>query len=698
MSTGVVIVAMAAQSALGRSLRTMVDALQEDACGVREPKSLEQRPTQPKGVGEVPLAVGSPTDRFRAERLLRGTARQLLGEVATGLLSPDPRRNTAVIGTTVGGMRHCGAALRLQVSGVEGGGLDALAAVPASTVLQRALRSLPLGGGAITVSCACASALSAMAHGTALLRSHEADAVIAGGYDPVSEFVYGGFSALQLVAQGPLQPFAKEREGMKLGEGCVLFVLRRAEDALAFGLPVIAEIEAFGESSDAHHLTQPHPEGLGAAAALESAALHGRPDVLLAHATGTPGNDGAEYRAYVAALGEDLRNTKVVAMKGRLGHPLGAAGALELAIGLECARRRQIPSGAGPEPDHAEFPGLVLVRGTPQAGNPARITALAAGFGGANVAVSVLPAASTPGDLGSPACSSVRIAGWGAVSPGGRGADGLRRTLEGAPAGVPESVLSALVDRARFRRVALLPKLVIAAISDLCESGAISREELRRTPVLCATWHGACDFTERYYRDLVASGVDLANPLLFAESVPNIASGHASIGFGITAPCASVIGSRNSGLEALALARARVASRSWERAVVVAAEEPHSLVDAVLSRVSGAEISARSAAIAMLVEEVRGHDIRLDFSVGPRSVETEFLCSGSPIDRTALCGHRGCFGTAVPEFGSATAPAVAMLACTDSGGRFRSVASAEPGGHDWLLRFSCADTEGEPIS
>lgn len=687
MSDGVVIVAMAAQSALGLSLRDAVGAVRADLGGVREPVALEQQPATQKGVGEVPLQSGRYSDRFRAERLLRGTANALFASLPSGALPESSARTMLVVGTTVGGMRHCGAAVRLQAAGREDDALSVFADVPASAVLRSAFHGLPIGGAAITISCACASALSAIAHGSALLQSGEADAVVVGGYDPVSEFVYGGFGALQLIADGPLRPFAADRGGMKLGEGCVLLVLRRATDAARAGIPVIAGIESIGESSDAHHLTQPDPAGAGAAAALRLAVTGGRPDLLLAHATGTPGNDGAEYQAYRSTFGDQLASIRVAAMKGRLGHPLGAAGAMELAIALECLRQGLMPTGAGPEPDPEAFPGLALLRGSASPLPVRRITALAAGFGGANVAVTVVAGEDAPVKRPCAPARAASIAGWGSVSPGGRGVDGLRQLQAGAAGPVPDAVLSSLVDRARFRRIALLPRLVLAALADLRDSGAISGDELKQTPVLCATWHGAADFTERYYRDLVSSGLDLANPLLFAESVPNIASGHASIGFGITAPCASVIGSRNAGFEALALARARICAGTWDRAVVVAAEEPHPLVDAVLSRCSGSEIRSRSAAVAMLLRWVPEGSRASSFVVGPITTASTGRCSLSPIDASAFAGHPGVVGTALPEIGAATGPAVAMITACSDDGRFPDVVSAEPGGRLWRLGF-----------
>lgn len=193
MTGSVAIVASAASGALGCTLAELVEAIRGDGRGVRSPIALEQAPQVNRGAGEVPLAFAEGDDAFRAERLLRSTIDSLLSSAVGFPMSPDPSRNAVVVGTTVGGMRHCGNAMRSQRAGDEVGAMRSFCRVPASTVLRRALRGLPVHGSCITISCACASALSAIAHGSELLRSRAADAVIAGGYDPISEFVYGGF-------------------------------------------------------------------------------------------------------------------------------------------------------------------------------------------------------------------------------------------------------------------------------------------------------------------------------------------------------------------------------------------------------------------------------------------------------------------------------------------------------------------------
>ncbi len=685
MTDRIDIVGIAAQCGLGASVKDAIDAMRRDAPGMRPAAALEQRPCREPLVGEVRGRRMARSGRFRAEHMLRSTLLQLLASVPAETLPANNHRIGIVIGTTVGGMRHCGKALRLLAAGERTRALDVLGAVPAGRVLHRAIRDLPIRGPAVTISCACASALSAVAHGVALLRARVADAVVVGGYDPVSEFVYGGFTALQLVAPGLLRPFAESRDGMKLGEGCALLMLQRARDIALHGTRSFGSVAGIGESCDAYHLTNPHSEGRGAVDALRQAIEgEGLPDLLLAHATGTPANDAAEYEAYRRGFGPSLAQVPVAALKSRFGHPLGAAGAMELVLALAAAERELRVAGSGPEPDPKAFPDLQLARGPANPANPRRLMGLAAGFGGVNVAIMVdrKPEAGLP--KSSSASRQVRVTGWGAITPGGRGMDGLHRLMADSGGRVPDEVLDELVSRARTRRMAALPRLVMAAIEDLRLQGALASEELRETPVLCATWHGAADFTERYYRDLVESGIDLANPLLFAESVPNIGSAHASIGFGIRAACVSVIGCRGAALQSLALARARIVSGHWSRALVVAAEESHWMIDSTLSRFHGSPVASSAGAVAVLL---RGLACDQSGVGDPAPCATSRMTSASPLDQALLNGEEAVGVRGIPEMGSVTPLAVAMMEMESRPDRVTEVMSAEPGGGSNSAQF-----------
>lgn len=645
----IVITAASAITSLGTSRHATLDAMlvphSGPWTGVREAPSLEARPNPDANPDSGPdsgpdLSAGEAVESRpsvgcvsdRAERLLARAVRAAIAEArldaALSSTAGDGRaapRILTLLGTTLGGMRHWGAALR-------GGGADEVRRLTAASVLADALAETGLPMGGVTLCAACASGLTSVAAAAALLRVGEAEVVLAGGYDPISEFALGGFLALKLVAPTALRPFAIDREGMKLAEGYGVLVMERLDDALARGVVPLAIVAGTGEASDGHHLTQPHPEGAGAARAVRAALAdagqsHGTVDLLAAHATATPANDEAEYRAYAAVFGERLAAIPVMALKARLGHALGAAGAIELALGIAAMERGIIPATATGSVDRERFPWLDLVAEPREAGLR-RTLHVSLGFGGADAcaivgrfdgaAVSLhrsgdrlsetrrVDSADVTGEDG----SRVEVTGVGVLLPGAHdlaslGALMQRSTTErsagqrsGSPrrttgvasdaavgAGrVDQAVVNELVDPRAARRIAQLSQLTRAVGVLAVRDAGLTPEDLAETHAIVATEHGAVGYTQAYYEELVRSGVDMGNPMLFAESVPNVASAQLSLGLALGGATFTVIGSRLAGLQALHLAAARLRDGRWQRAIVVAVEERDPLLDEWMTR------------------------------------------------------------------------------------------------------------------
>lgn len=181
-------------------------------------------------------------------------------------------------------------------------------------------------GPAWTLSTACSSSAKAMASAARLLRTGVVDAVIAGGADSLCEFTVRGFMALESVSVERCNPFSRHRHGINIGEGAALFLMTRQ--------PGPVRLAGWGETSDAHHISAPAPEGHGAIAAiaqaLDRAGLDaGQIDYVNLHGTATPQNDAMESRAVPTALGAQV---PVSSTKPLTGHTLGAAGAIEAGL------------------------------------------------------------------------------------------------------------------------------------------------------------------------------------------------------------------------------------------------------------------------------------------------------------------------------------------------------------------------------
>jgi 3-oxoacyl-[acyl-carrier-protein] synthase II len=206
---------------------------------------------------------------------------------------------------------------------------------------------------------ACSSSLLALGQAWERLAAGELDLAVAGGAESLCRTTYAGFSSLKAVDAAKCRPFSRDRAGLNLGEGAVQILLEPLGRARARGAVIYAEVLGYGASMDAHHATAPHPEGEGAARAMAMALRTGRldpaeADLVSAHATATPANDGAECLAIRRALGAAADRVSVTSTKSQFGHTLGAAGAFGAAAALLALRDQAVsPTLRLEDPDPA---------------------------------------------------------------------------------------------------------------------------------------------------------------------------------------------------------------------------------------------------------------------------------------------------------------------------------------------------------
>jgi len=200
--------------------------------------------------------------------------------------------------------------------------------------------ALDLAGPSVTVSTACSSSAKVFAAAERMIRLGLADAAVVGGVDTLCGSVLFGFNALQLVSSEPCRPFDAERSGISIGEAAGFALLERAEDAARGGAaarrPAGVYLLGYGESSDAHHMSTPHPDGLGAERALDDALARagidaGAVDHINLHGTASAKNDEVEAALVARRF---PATTHASSTKGITGHTLGAAGIVEAAASL----------------------------------------------------------------------------------------------------------------------------------------------------------------------------------------------------------------------------------------------------------------------------------------------------------------------------------------------------------------------------
>jgi|TARA_Y100001949_G_scaffold165585_1_gene161468 3-oxoacyl-[acyl-carrier-protein] synthase II len=216
-----------------------------------------------------------------------------------------------------------------------------------------------------TVS-ACATGADSIGEALEMIRRGRADVVIAGGTEAaVCEIGVAGFNSCMALStrnedpQGASRPFDSGRDGFVLGEGAGLIVLESLKHAEQRGANILAELSGYGASSDAHHVTQPHPEGEGAARAMkwaieDAGIAPDKVDYINAHGTSTPLNDKYETIAMKRMYGDHAYKLAISSTKSMTGHLLGAAGGIEAAFTVLAIKDGVVPPTINindPDPD-----------------------------------------------------------------------------------------------------------------------------------------------------------------------------------------------------------------------------------------------------------------------------------------------------------------------------------------------------------
>lgn len=289
------------------------------------------------------------------------------------------------LGTSTSGILETERAYRRRdpVSGALPADLDYAGTQSTFSVADFVMTALGLSGPALVVSSACASTTKVFATAARMIEIGLCDAAIVGGADSLCLTTLYGFNALQLLAEAPCRPFDAGRAGLSIGEAAAFALLERPTSANTDSLKVLG----VGESSDAHHMSAPRPDGLGAALsmsrALASAGLRSEEiDYINLHGTATRIGDAAEDKAVVSLFGEI---TPCSSTKGHTGHTLGASGIVEAVIASLA-----ITEGFLPGSPHTEARDPALHCQYVTAARPARIRHAMSnsfGFGGSNASL-----------------------------------------------------------------------------------------------------------------------------------------------------------------------------------------------------------------------------------------------------------------------------------------------------------------------
>ena len=339
--------AYSATTALGRGNLAQANALRERRSGLRrndlgDGDRLDCWIGRVDGLEQAPLPAAFARWECRNNRLAWMALQEdgLVDAIAVAVARHGADRVAVVVGTSTSSI----GATEEAYSRLEGAAAD----FPAD--LDRPIVHTPhslgdfiqhatgLRGPCITVATACSSSAKVFAQAARLIQAGLVDAALVGGVDTLCGSVLYGFNALQLVSPEPCRPFDATRRGLSLGEAGGFALLERGDDAALL-------LRGYGESSDAHHMSAPHPEGLGARLAMRDALARAdldaaQVDYLNLHGTATAANDAVEARAVAMMFPDTLHAGST---KGWTGHTLGAAGIVESVIALIALDQGELP-------------------------------------------------------------------------------------------------------------------------------------------------------------------------------------------------------------------------------------------------------------------------------------------------------------------------------------------------------------------
>jgi 3-oxoacyl-[acyl-carrier-protein] synthase-1 len=384
-----------ATSCLGAGLAATLAALQQERSGLSscdfETVSIETQIGKVAGVDAVVLPAHLSAFDCRNNRLAQLGLEQdgFLAAVEASARRWGHERLGVFIGTSTSGILETEIAFRARDSlgGLLPASFDYEHRQNSFSVSDYVRRRLELTGPAASLCTACSSSAKAFAVAQRLIDANLIDAAVVGGVDSLCLTTLYGFHALQLMARTACRPFDRGRDGLSIGEAAAFALIERTADGADGADDETILLLGAGESSDAHHMSAPHPEGAGARMAMQRAldAAGLTPsdiDYINLHGTGTPSNDATEALAVGALFGPD---TPCSSTKAATGHTLGAAGALEAVICLLALRNGVLPAGLNLSELDPQCPINYLTRA--RLASPVTALSNSFGFGGVNCAL-----------------------------------------------------------------------------------------------------------------------------------------------------------------------------------------------------------------------------------------------------------------------------------------------------------------------
>jgi 3-oxoacyl-[acyl-carrier-protein] synthase II len=555
-------------------------------------------------------------------------------------------------------------------------GVGPLLLGPAQLFAETVAGVYGFGGPVISVTNSCAAGATAIGLALDLIRSGQADVMVAGGAEALTEFVYAAFHCIEALSPEPATPYSADRSGLSLGEGCGVLLLVREDIAHETGVPILGELLGYGLSSDGYDPTAPEPSGGGMARAMKAAlcAAGLTPDdvdYINGHGTGTPRNDPAETAGIRLALGARADHVPVSSTKSMIGHLLGGAGGVESVVTVRAIQEQIAPPTAGyrhPDPDC----DLDYV---PNVARPMTIDVALSNnfaFGGANATLAlgryhpdrVLPV---------PQRERVVVTGLSALIPAGQSVEALWQIAIGRSDGTSQQPLIGrleldpapiLTPRDRRRMDDTGVYAVVASVRALEDAGIkIAEGNRERIGVMFGTGVGSLDTAEAFWRPVYEEGPRAANPALAPNLVHNAAPGQVSIRTGAVGPTATITGGHAAGAMAICCGYNLLADGRADAMICVVSNALSASIEKAYRDlgvvVPGGELTPSANGVAVILETLSSARAR-----GAR-IYGEIAGYGMACDATGV-GRSDPHGSGLQR-AMRQALAMAGLACEDIG-------------------------------
>jgi 3-oxoacyl-[acyl-carrier-protein] synthase I len=387
-------------SCIGKGLQQTLDALLQQRQALKpcdfETVDLPTFIGEVEGVDQVAMSEDMQSFDCRNNRLAKiGLEQDDFGQgVKAAIRQYGAERIGVFLGTSTSGILETEFAFRNRDpdTGALPDGLDYGKTQNTYSVANFTRYYFQLTGPAAVVSSACSSSAKVFSVARRMIEAGLIDAAIVGGVDTLCLTTLYGFNSLNLLSSQACRPYDKDRDGISIGEAAAFALLERVPEASTSSLASNATrknivLLGIGESSDAYHMSSPHPEGLGANMAMQQ-ALHSAGltpsdiDYINLHGTATPSNDAAEAKAVSAVFGSGNKDVPCSSSKGATGHTLGAAGGVEAVICALALQHGFIPGGLNTQTKDAELPLNYQLQNSPQ--SLQRVMSNSFGFGGTN--------------------------------------------------------------------------------------------------------------------------------------------------------------------------------------------------------------------------------------------------------------------------------------------------------------------------